>query len=117
MVGLIHSREIDFLRWAYPAGHVHMALRTDSETQTKNLPNTYLYILVSKHFISLSVCMYTLLTLFCSGIFNWVAGLPCYGKREGVQATRQKNVPGVISRIVAKLVSWDGELSQKFLGS
>ena len=25
------------LRWAYPAGHVHMALRTDSETQTKKV--------------------------------------------------------------------------------
>ena len=113
MVGLGHSREIDFLRWAYPAGHVHMALRTDSETQTKKLPNIYLYIIVSKHFISLYVCMYTLLTLFCSGIFNWVTGSPCFGKREGVEATRQKNVPGVVYGLVTRLVSWDVELSKK----
>ena len=39
-------------------------------------------------------------------------------KREGVQATCQKNVPWIVSGIVTKLVSWDGVLSQilRFLG-
>ena len=49
---------------------------------SKNLPNTYLYIPVSKHFIFFSVCMYKLLTLFCSGIYNWVAGFPCLWQKR-----------------------------------
>ena len=67
--------------------------------------------------------MYTLLTLFCSGIFNWAYWfallLGCHPgtKEEGVEATRHKNVPGFIYGLVTRLVSWDVELSfKKFLG-
>ena len=67
--------------------------------------------------------MYKLLTLFCSGTYTWaywfalLLGYHSGAKEEGAEAIRHKNVPGFIYGLVTRLVSWDVELSKKFLGS